>query len=558
MKRFPATPLGRQLGIGFGLIFLLLGVLGLAVFVWHSQSAEAQREFVERIAPLTDRADELERTLLRVALEGRSYLLVPERARFNQYRKASDDARQAMLALQRDTTEPDGEALVRALSKRVDAYLEMTDTLVARHLALPVDSTEENQMAELRGRATEGVQRFLDMQRGKQAAALDTLQTARNRVSAGIVAAIVLGGLLATAIAWVTAQSVRTPVRELVAIAGSLEAGDWAPAAALVRDLPAESAAGPESQGEMRQLARAIGSAAVALEQREQRLHAQNEELQAQNEEIQAQSEELQAQSEELQAQHEEILAQNEQLRQQAAELGEADERKNRFLGVLAHELRNPMAPISNSLALLKRAPPGSEQALRAQAMIDRQARHLIRLIDDLLDITRISQGKIRLQREELDLAEIVRACLEDQQAGLAEGERDLRFDAPAQPVRMWGDRTRLSQVVGNLLSNAVKFTDRGSRISVALKVGAGGSPATVSVADDGIGIEPGLLPQLFEPFTQGAAGLERANGGLGLGLSLVRALVELHGGTIEARSDGPGRGAEFSVRLPLEKPLTQ
>jgi signal transduction histidine kinase len=403
----------------------------------------------------------------------------------------------------------------------------------------------------MRDRAIEGVQRFLDLQRGKQAAALATLQTARNRVSAGIVAAIVLGGLLAAAIAWVTAQSVRRPAKELVAIAGSLEAGDWTPAAALVRNLPAVTEAETRTQGEMRQLAHAIGSAATALEQREQSLQAQNEELQAQNEEIQAQAEELQAQSEELQAQHEEIQAQNEQLRQQAAELGEADQRKNRFLGVLAHELRNPMAPISNSLALLKRSPPGSEQALRAQAMIERQARHLIRLIDDLLDITRISQAKIRLQREELDLAEIVRACIEDQQAGLAEGERNLRFDAPAHPVRMTADRTRLSQVVGNLLSNAVKFTDRGGHISVALRTDSGGW-SSLSVTDDGIGIEPGLRPRLFEPFTQGSAGLERSNGGLGLGLSLVRALVELHGGTIEARSEGPGRGAEFVVRLPL------
>jgi signal transduction histidine kinase len=551
MNRFPTASIGRQLGIGFGLMFLLLGVLGLAVFLWHSESAEAQRTFVERISPLTDQADDLERALLRVAIEWRSHLLTPERARYNQYRKASDDARQAMLALKRATREPDGETLIRQISKRVDAYLEHADTLVAHHLTTPIESAEENQLAEMRDRAIEGVQRFLDLQRGKQAAALATLQTARNRVSAGIVAAIVLGGLLAAAIAWVTAQSVRRPAKELVAIAGSLEAGDWTPAAALVRNLPAVTEAETRTQGEMRQLAHAIGSAATALEQREQSLQAQNEELQAQNEEIQAQAEELQAQSEELQAQHEEIQAQNEQLRQQAAELGEADQRKNRFLGVLAHELRNPMAPISNSLALLKRSPPGSEQALRAQAMIERQARHLIRLIDDLLDITRISQAKIRLQREELDLAEIVRACIEDQQAGLAEGERNLRFDAPAHPVRMTADRTRLSQVVGNLLSNAVKFTDRGGHISVALRTDSGGW-SSLSVTDDGIGIEPGLRPRLFEPFTQGSAGLERSNGGLGLGLSLVRALVELHGGTIEARSEGPGRGAEFVVRLPL------
>jgi signal transduction histidine kinase len=302
----------------------------------------------------------------------------------------------------------------------------------------------------------------------------------------------------------------------------------------------------------MRKLARAVGSAARALEQREQRLRAQNEEVQGQNEEIQAQTEELQAQSEELQAQHEEIQAQNEQLKQQADELNEADQRKNRFLGVLAHELRNPMAPISNSLALLRRSPAGSEHALRAQAMIERQVRHLIRLIDDLLDVTRISQGKIRLQREELDLVEIVRACIEDQQATLEPGERSIRFIAPQGPVLLNGDRTRLSQIAGNLLSNAVKFTDRGGSIVVELRADPARKSASLHVSDDGVGLDADLLPLLFQPFAQGAGSLDRTHSGLGLGLSLVRALAELHGGEVSGSSEGPGRGAQFVVTLPV------
>ena len=560
MTRFPTSSIGKQLSVGFGLIFLLLAVLGAAVFVWHSQSASAQRAFLERIAPLAERADQLERSLLQVGIDVRSYLLSPDQERLNRYRQSFEGTREAMRRLDQAPKDADGEELARQIAARITPYLEEADRLLKRHSQIPVDSAEEATLSELRERATVSVQRFEDLQRGKIALAIGKMQTARDRVSSGLIAVILLGGLMSAAIAWVTTQSVRRPVNALVDVAGSLEEGNWEPALALIPQARSDPAEKLPSKGEIRRLARAIGFAAQSLEQREQRLQAQNEELQvqneelqAQNEEIQSQGEELQAQSEELQAQHEEIEAQNERLKLQAEELGEADRRKNRFLGVLAHELRNPMAPISNSLALLKRAPPGSEHAVRAQAMIERQARHLTRLIDDLLDVTRISQGKIRLQREELDFIELVRACLEDQQATLESGERNLSFTAPPAPVRVNGDRTRLSQVVGNLLSNAVKFTDRGGHITVALEVEPARRLAQLRIGDDGIGLDPQLIPQLFQPFTQGAHSIDRVNGGLGLGLSLVKALVDLHGGGIDARSDGPGRGAEFVVRLPLE-----
>lgn len=173
----------------------------------------------------------------------------------------------------------------------------------------------------------------------------------------------------------------------------------------------------------------AIQSLLAEVRESNEKIQAQNEELQVQNEEIQAQSEEIQSQSEQLQLQHEEMQAQNEELIQQseelrrhAAALADADERKNRFLGVLAHELRNPMAPITNSLVILKQTPPGSPSALRAQTIIERQAMHLVRLIDDLLDITQISEGKIHIRREPLDLIDVVRTCVED----LGASRRDL------------------------------------------------------------------------------------------------------------------------------------
>jgi signal transduction histidine kinase len=282
-------------------------------------------------------------------------------------------------------------------------------------------------------------------------------------------------------------------------------------------------------------------------------IQAQNEELQAQNEEIQAQAEHIQSQSEELQAQNEELRQQGEELRAQAAIMAEADERKNQFLGVLAHELRNPMAPITNSLVILRRTPPGSEHALRAQTVIERQARHLNRLIDDLLDITRISQGKIRVQRDSVDFIELVRTCVEDHRTALESQSIQFEMKLPREPVQVTGDQTRLSQVMGNLLSNAIKFTDRGGHIAVELDIDRSERVACLRVQDSGVGMDAALLSRLFQPFSQGMNDLARSSG-LGLGLALVKALVTLHGGTVEARSDGPGKGSEFIVKLPLAR----
>ncbi len=291
-----------------------------------------------------------------------------------------------------------------------------------------------------------------------------------------------------------------------------------------------------------------------------EKIQAQNEELQVQNEEIQAQSEEIQAQNEEIQAQHEEMQAQNEELIQQseelrrhAGELAEAAERKNRFIGVLAHELRNPMAPITNSLVILKQSAPGSESAQRAQRIIERQTMHLVRLIDDLLDITRISEGKIHIRRERLNLIDVIRTCVEDLAVAFEQAGITVDLDLPNAPVIIAGDRTRLCQVIGNLLNNSLKFCDAAGRVQISLRVDHAHAAAVIKVADNGIGMEAELLRRLFQPFSQGVASLARTNGGLGLGLALVRALVSLHDGTVDAHSDGAGKGAQFTIHLPLD-----
>jgi PAS domain S-box-containing protein len=237
-------------------------------------------------------------------------------------------------------------------------------------------------------------------------------------------------------------------------------------------------------------------------------------------------------------------------------ELRAADKRKTEFLAVLSHELRNPLAPLRNGIYLLEHVAAGSEQAARARRVIRRQTEHLSRLIDDLLDVTRISRGKITLQRARVDLCEIVRRTTDDMHSVFAQAGVDLCVDHVFGPVWIDGDPTRLAQVLGNVLQNAVKFTPGGGTVTVRLV--QKGAWAEVSVRDTGVGMEPEAIAHMFEPFVQAEMNLARTKGGLGLGLPLVKGLVEQHGGTVEARSDGPGLGSEFLVRLPLAETGTE
>ncbi|HEY6100937.1 MAG TPA: PocR ligand-binding domain-containing protein, partial [Anaeromyxobacter sp.] len=238
-------------------------------------------------------------------------------------------------------------------------------------------------------------------------------------------------------------------------------------------------------------------------------------------------------------------------LRQSKERLEEVDRRKNDFLGMLSHELRNPLAPIRNSIYILGHADPAGDPARRARAVIERQAEQLTRIVDDLLDVTRIARGKIELRRERVNLGQIVRRAGEDHAGVMAERGVGLETRVPGDPVWVDGDAVRLAQVTGNLLHNAAKFTPRGGRVTLALEIVRGA--AEIHVRDDGAGMEPDLVSTIFEPFVQAERTLARTSGGLGLGLALVKALAEMHGGSVRAASAGPGQGSEFVVRLPLE-----
>ena len=230
--------------------------------------------------------------------------------------------------------------------------------------------------------------------------------------------------------------------------------------------------------------------------------------------------------------------------------LREADRRKTEFLAALSHELRNPLAPIQNSLYLLERAGPHGDQGRRALAVANRQLRHLTTMVDELLDVLRLSRGKLRLDRRRVDLSRLVREAVEDHASIFVNRGVELRLEEADEPIWVDGDAMRLSQAIGNLLRNAHKFTDAGGHALV--RVVRGERDAVIHVRDDGVGIAPELMDGIFEPFVQAEKTLARARGGLGLGLSLVKELVLAHAGTVTARSDGEGKGAELVVTLPL------
>lgn len=238
-----------------------------------------------------------------------------------------------------------------------------------------------------------------------------------------------------------------------------------------------------------------------------------------------------------------------EYLRHKADALRESDRRKNEFLATLAHELRNPLAPLRNGVGVMHLHPSTDPTVLQIRDIFDRQVQQMARLLDDLLDISRIAQGKVVLRKERANLSTVVVHAV--QMSEPLVNARQLRLDVSVPDREMWvdADPARLAQVVVNLVNNAAKYTDRGGHIS--LTAGPEGDEAVIRVRDTGAGIAPELLPHIFELFTQAEWTTDRSQGGLGIGLALVRNLVELHGGTISASSPGRGRGSEFVVRLP-------
>jgi signal transduction histidine kinase len=256
------------------------------------------------------------------------------------------------------------------------------------------------------------------------------------------------------------------------------------------------------------------------------------------------------------QMRHQAAMQAEEKARRHIAE--ESERRKDAFLGMLAHELRNPLGPIRNAINLLQQMGPDTPRLVQLRDIIDRQVTHMTRLVDDLLDSTRLARGKILLRKERCDLVRIVRQTVDDYRNIFEQGKLKLEVDLPQNALWVQGDPTRLVQMVGNLLHNAHKFTVGGGTISVKVWHDTRHRSAAVSISDTGIGIDAQMLPHVFDVFQQAEQGLDRTRGGLGLGLSLVRGLADLHSGEVTAESEGLGKGARFTIRLPVEEAAEQ
>jgi signal transduction histidine kinase len=266
------------------------------------------------------------------------------------------------------------------------------------------------------------------------------------------------------------------------------------------------------------------------------------------------QRQEVAHQRDELKAATEENIRLLKESQQYAQALKEADQRKDEFLAMLAHELRNPLAPVRNAVEILRLAGPSDAVVCKAREIISRQVSHMARLVDDLLDVARIARGKVQLRTEQCDLALVVRQTAEDYRSTLLANEISLSVSVPDRPLLVTGDPIRLAQVIGNLLHNAGKFTPKGGSVSVRTDIDSLQATAVVAVQDTGVGLEESVLWRLFEPFSQADQALDRNKGGLGLGLALVKGLIELHGGSVTAESGGPGQGSTFTLRLPLSQ----
>jgi signal transduction histidine kinase/ActR/RegA family two-component response regulator len=558
----PDMSIGRKFALTFTIILGLVSILGVAVVVNAVRVGDIQAEQASVIGPRAEAADALAVALLRVAVTTRSYALTADPEDARRARQAIADGEAAVAALTRLPTSPVGRVMFEDVHARVRRYLGDVTALTERVAGegwTPALVEVEQRLAGQRTDLVEVLQRYAGLQRQSMHETRQRIQAAVDGLvtTAQVVTGLALLGSVVTAL--VLWRGIRLPARRLRAAAVSIIEGDFSPAMALdERDATTGLFSDVRRfHDEIRDAANVFGRMARIVREREERLQAQAEELQAQGEELQAQGEELQAQNEELQSQADELREQAEALRERQDELQRmnrqlraAEQEKDRFLAVLGHELRNPLAAIRTASTLVTGASPSSRGS-EAQTVIARQASHLARLVDDLLDVGRIASGKLTLTRHPLDLAALVERCV----AGVRTVGRlqDRTVEVSVTPVWVDADETRLEQIIANLLGNAEKFTAPGGHVDLSVR--REGADAVLRVKDDGAGMDASLMERVFDMFVQGDGARAGGLGGLGIGLTLCRQVVELHGGTIDARSDGPGCGSTFTVRLPAIEP---
>lgn len=275
----------------------------------------------------------------------------------------------------------------------------------------------------------------------------------------------------------------------------------------------------------------------------------QNKELADALAALQEKQEELIALSKQLGERNDEVVMLNGLLKEKAESLLSADQRKDEFLTMLSHELRGPLSATAMAVEILRRPPYSAEQTERMSQLIGRQAGHMSQLVEDLLDVSRISRGLVSIEKASIDVGDVISAAVEQVSAAVGAKRHTLGLSLPEGPCMVYGDRTRLIQVVSNLLGNAVRYTPAGGQIALSLQTE--GATVALAVSDNGIGILPETIPSLFDLYVQAESAANNKSGGLGLGLALVKSLVEIHGGTVTATSAGLGHGSTFHVRLP-------
>jgi signal transduction histidine kinase/CheY-like chemotaxis protein len=558
MKRANLS-VGQRLAISSLGVALLIAALGVSVAIATSHVRELRAHKFTVIAPRVEASERVERLMYLQAILVRNFAISRAPEDLLAFRRSQEEVARAMARLAAVPKTPHGQQILAEaeptlarLNAAFGPYLAVLDNpdLATRLRA-------EAAVAEQRDVLLRMLQQFLALQREQIRMADVRIDTALQRLqwTIALLTSLVLLGSILTAVG--VGRGVQRSATRLVHAADAMRKGSFTEARALADD-PEWNPDRP-FRDELRETSHVFARMATTIQSQQEQLQSQTEELQAQSEELQVQNEELQAQTEELHAQSEELLTQADELRQQSDELRTnqeglvqsnaalraAEEQKNRFLALLGHELRNPLAAIRAAVQVVEDAQEETRE--KALAILNRQTVHLGRLLDDLLDVGRINSGKIPLARRTLDLAAAVRRCV----ATMREGATAPRIELQAtEPVWVEADETRVEQIVTNLLTNAVKYTslDGWIRVRVAREHGQ----AVLEVTDNGAGIAPELLPRVFDYFVQGDAPPGGDRGGLGLGLALVRSLVELHGGAVEAHSAGRGHGVSILARFPL------
>jgi signal transduction histidine kinase/ActR/RegA family two-component response regulator/CHASE3 domain sensor protein len=556
----------QRLSVGFGITLVLLGAQTAVTMRWRRRMNELRTEESEVIGPRLEAAQALETSVLAQEAALRAYATNHDVTELERYQRARGRALATTRRLVELPGDPDGGMVLMSITPLLENFGGAAAAFIGPARS-PAGGDDARSLETRLARARHELESLVAQYRADQERQIQTSRTAAAGARRALTLEVALFSALVASAAFVTAlltmRAVRRPALRLRAAARALAAGDYEPALALLP--PPEDAAGQPQRDELAELAGAFGHMAARLRDREERAAAagrlaadlaaaerrQHELLEAQHHELQAHLDTLRKRDEQLESQNQELQAQRRELRAQAEELAQANRHKDDFLAMLGHELRNPLAAIRSASQVLEQATDTATEPCRG--IIARQSAHLARVVDDLLDVSRVARGKITLRTQSIDLVEIAGRALDPWRPVAARRRLPVSLAEPPEALTVLGDPARLEQIVSNLVGNAVKFSKPDGRIEVELE--RRGADAVLTVRDEGLGIAPTDLERIFDLFVQGQQDPARTRGGLGIGLALVRRLVELHGGQVVARSAGVGRGAEFEVRLPLASP---